>query len=363
MTKDELQGMAAKQLAKCKRYVCQWATGCGKTRVALLFLEEHPGMQCLIVVPEQDNINNWHDEFKKFNVDESNVMIICYASLHKYKDTSWGLLVLDEAPHADTQKRKQILRTMNAEYVLALGAVVDMEEMDSLESVYGPFKKWRVTLDMAIAWGILPGPTITICHLELDDKMPKVWYKGKAYTEKKYYTILENKVSSAVDVYNRNASELNKRKMLSYGNERKRFLGECKQNAAKLLCEELEKNNKRFLCFCSSIKQAQALGGDRAYTSQSKKSMAHLDKFNNHEINSLYVVGKLIEGQNLKDIECGVIVQLGGTERITVQSIGRIMRSDNPVIYVPVFDGTKDDSFLYTLTDNIPDNCIKHYKF
>ena len=91
--------------------------------------------------------------------------------------------------------------------------------------------------------------------------------------------------------------------------------------------------------------------------------MRLLEKFNDHDINSLYVVGKLIEGQNLKDIECGVIVQLGGTERITVQSIGRIMRSDNPVIYVPVFDGTKDDSFLYTLTDNIPDNCIKHYKF
>ena len=91
--------------------------------------------------------------------------------------------------------------------------------------------------------------------------------------------------------------------------------------------------------------------------------MQHLSKFNNHEINSLFVVGKLIEGQNLKDIDCGIIGQLGGTERISVQQIGRIIRSANPVVYIPVFDGTKDDSFLYTVTSNISRDCIKHYKF
>ena len=86
----------------------------------------------------------------------------------------------------------------------------------------------------------------------------------------------------------------------------------------------------------------------------------HLNKFNNHEINSLFVVGKLIEGQNLKDIDCGIITQLGGTSRITVQEIGRVLRSTNPLVYIPVFDGTKDEGFLYTVTSNIPTEYIKH---
>ena len=75
------------------------------------------------------------------------------------------------------------------------------------------------------------------------------------------------------------------------------------------------------------------------------------------------MVGKLIEGQNLKDIDCGIIGQLGGTQRITVQECGRIMRSSNPEIFIPIFDDTKDNSFLYTLTSSIPREYISHYNF
>ena len=320
-------------------------------------------MKCLIVVPEQDNITNWRKEFEKFHVSGEDVTVICYASLHKHTGTHWGLLVLDEVPHMDTEKRIKMLKSVNADHVLALGAVVDKDEMDSLCSVYGNFKNWRIPLNTAINWGILPGPEINVIHLQMDDTLPAHWFNGHAYTEKQMYRILNDKVDSAVAAYNACSNDWNKRKMLKAGNDRKKFLGTCKGMAIRKICDRLESEGKRFLCFCSSIKQAESLGGDRAYTSKSLKSMAHLEKFNNGEINSLFVVGKLIEGQNLVNIQCGVIGQLGGTERITVQELGRIMRSDKPVIYVPVFDGTKDDSFLYTLTANIPDRCIKHENF
>ena len=151
--------------------------------------------------------------------------------------------------------------------------------------------------------------------------------------------------------------------MLRAGNERKRFLGALKEDALRRVCDGLALKKKRFLCFCSSIEQANRIGKDHAFTSETPTSLKLLDKFNNHELDSLFVVGKLIEGQNLKDIEVGVIGQLGGTQRITVQSIGRVMRSPNPVIYVLVFDDTQDNSFLYTLTSSISKEYIKHYKF
>ena len=340
-----------------------WATGTGKSGVALRFLEEHPSMNCLILVPEQNNIENWREEFRKFNVPDDKVTIICYASLHKYIDTKWDFLVLDEVPHMDTDKRMAMLMSVSGDYVLALGAVVDEDEMNSLRFVYGKFDVSRISLEQAIKEGFVPKVQVKVLHMKMDDTAPRYWYKGKAYTEKGYYKILSNKVEAAVGAYNKKANSFNKLKMLAAGSERKRFLGARKEEAIKRVCESLRLHNKRFLCFCSSIEQAEKLGGSHAFTSKSAKASEPLERFNNHEINSLYVVGKLIEGQNLNDIDCGIIGQLGGTHRITVQMVGRILRSQNPIVYIPIFSGTKDDSFLSTVTSNISRDCIKHYKF
>ena len=363
MTRSEYQGLAAHALAKNRRLICQWATGCGKSQVALRFIKDNPWMNVLILVPEQNNIENWRNEFSKFDVPDDHVTIICYASLHKYKNTAWDLLVLDEVPHMDTDKRKKLCESVRGDYILALGAVVDEDEMATLEGVYGKFIVSKISLEKAIELGMLPPPSVYVLHMTLDDTVPCHWLKGRMLTDKQMYDTLNRRVEETVAAYNNNANPFLKNQMLRAGTIRKRFLGSLKEDAMRKICSRLEEKNRRFLCFCSSIPQAEALGGEHAFTSKSAASYKHLERFNNHEINSLYVVGKLIEGQNLKDIDCGVIGQLGGTQRITVQEIGRILRSDKPIIYVPVFDDTKDDSFLYTLTANIPAEYVKHYNF
>lgn len=351
MTRDELQDAAAVRLEKAKRLICQWATGTGKSNIVLKFLRKHPEFNCLILVPEQDNIQNWYDEFIKFDVPYDKVRIVCYASFHKYKDTKWDLLVFDEMPHVDTEKRLAICKAVSGNYVLALGAVITWEERKSIEDVYGKYDLSWISMSKAIEMKILPSPTINVVHLQIP----------KQYRYK--YDELQAKVANAKKAFDKNPAEFNRIRMLCAGSERKRFLGSIKDFVIRELCKNLESKGKRFLCFCSSIKQAEAIGEDHAFTSKTPVSMRLLEKFNNHEIDSLYVVGKLIEGQNLKDIDCGVIGQLGGTHRITVQSVGRIMRSDKPIIYAPIFDDTKDEDFLSTLIDNVPRNCIKHYKF
>lgn len=362
MDRSSIQQQAADKLFLDRRLLCQWATGMGKSNVVLRFLREHP-MPCLILVPEQNNISNWEDEFRKFDVPMEGVAIICYASLHKYEHTHWGLLVFDEAPHADTEKRKRICESIKADYVLALGAVIDEDEKTALEQNYGKFNISVYTLGSAIRFGLLPSPVVVVCHIALDDTVHRHWYARRQLTDKQMYDVFQRKTETAVANYNSSATRFNKQRMLLAGNERKRFLGSLKESAVRRICNYLESKQVRFLCFCSSIAQAESLGGEKAFTSKTPTSAKLLEKFNNHEIDSLYAVGKLIEGQNLNDIQHGIITQLGGTSRITVQSIGRIMRSKNPVIWIPVFDGTKDDSFLYTLTSNIPDDYIKHCKF
>ena len=363
MTKNELQGIAAHRLAKSRRLICQWATGCGKSGVLLRFIKDNPGMSCLILVPEQNNIQNWKNEFAKFGVPDENVVIACYASFKKFVNTVWDILVFDEMPHVDTEKRLAVCRAVRGEYVLALGAVIDREERDSLESVYGKFEKSVISLETAMSYGILPAPRVLVLHMSIDDSVRKYKVDGRICTAKGKYEHLQSLVEKAKKAYNANPTEFMRIRMLKAGNDRKRFLGTLKDNALSKLCSELEAKRRRFICFCASISQAEYIGGEKAFTSKTPRSLKVLDRFNSGGIDSIYVVGKLIEGENLNNIECGVIGQLGGKDRITVQSVGRVMRSDNPVIYVPVFDDTKDIGFLRTLTDNVPESCVKHYKY
>lgn len=362
MTRNDIQRYAASCLATDGRLICKWCTGVGKSGVAIKFIKNFLGIKCLIVVPEKDNIDNWCEEFRKFETSLDNVTIICYASLHKYVNTQWDLIVFDEVPHVDTPLKKSICETITADYVLALGAVVTDEEIQTLESCYGRFIISELPIDRAIELGFLPPPTVYIVHCYLENEKKTCYYKQRKVSPRHKYEMMNQEIEAAKNAYEKNPSSYNRQVLNTLGLNRKRFLGRQKDEIIKWICDNLDKKGRRYICFCSSIKQATELGGiERAYTSKSPKSQKHLEKFNNHEINALFVVGKLIEGQNLNDIECGVLGQLGGTERITVQSIGRVLRSKNPVVYIPVFDNTKDESFLYNVKVNIPTNYIKHY--
>lgn len=362
MTRDEHQNRAVIILESQKRLICQWATGAGKTMVALKFIKKHPG-RTLVFVPESNNIENWEAEFDKFGVSMDSVTIACYASIHKFENTSWNFVVFDEAPHVDTFRRKHFCNSINANYVLALGAKVDDEEKQSLLSVYGYFAEYNIGLTDAIEQGLIVAPTVYIVHTKLDKIKYKHIYRGQTLNAEAYYDILNAKVDKAKEEYENSPSKATHDSLMFAGARRKQFLGKIKEDIIKYLCSNLEQKNRRFICFCSSVKQAERIGKGNAFTSKTPKSMKVLDKFNNKEINSIFVVGKLIEGQNLVGIERGVIGQLSGTERITIQSIGRIIRSANPVIYIPVIDDTKDEDFLRNVTDNIPNEYIKHYNF
>lgn len=358
-----MQDRAVALLEEHKNLMCMWATGVGKSNVALKFLKRHSNMTTLILVPERDNIKNWQAEFKKFDVSVDNVTIACYASLHKFHDSEYDLLILDEAPHINTEKRYDLLSDICAEYVLALGAYMTYEQMDTLKDLYGDFYVYRVGLDDAISKNILPMPHVAVVHMDLDSSSPKFWQDGALLSERGVYNAIERKIEVAKFELERNPSEWNRIKLNQLGSERKRFLGSMKDEAIQRLCNKMDQQGRRYLCFCSSIEQAEKLGGGRTYTSKTPASAKLLERFNSGEINALFVVGKLIEGQNLNNIHCGVLGQLGNSNRITIQSIGRIMRSDKPIVFVTVFDNTKDESFLNTVINNIPDDYIKHYKF
>ena len=133
------------------------------------------------------------------------------------------------------------------------------------------------------------------------------------------------------------------------GSERKAFFAQCKTEAAKKLIKSL--NGKRFVCFTGGITQADEIGKERAI--HGKKTKKHnestLYKFNNKEINDVYLNKMGNEGLNLTDIEVVIIIQLGtgkDDNLSVIQKGGRAMRSMYPEIYILYFKNTKDEEWL-----------------
>lgn len=408
MTTDNripIQNEAFKKLFKYNNLLLKWGTGTGKSRVAILVCEymvesaiETPHI--LIFVAERAHKDNWRKEFIKFLGKERAesvlyyVTIECYASMKKYADTEWNFIIFDECHHLQSEKRQEILGTMEAEYVLALSATPGVKAYDALSWTFGRFEIDEISTQDAIDSEYLPEPRIICIPLELERfkrteliKMPMsskadlsvsdIWSNRwkylrnkKAYakyrvifscTEKEKYEYINKQFEYWKKQYFEDQeNERLKNMWLQWGSRRKRFLGELKTRKAYELIQRLREEKKRFICFCSSIDQAHALGGERAVHSQNKNSPAVIQSFNDKKIDEIFAVGMLVEGVTLTDIEAGIIVQLDGNERQFIQKSGRMYRSENPLIYIFYYKGTRDEEYLQKALEGINEEYVEY---
>ena len=97
--------------------------------------------------------------------------------------------------------------------------------------------------------------------------------------------------------------------------------------------------------------------GDAARTfvvgKTSKENQRLIDSFNAKEINSLFTVGMITEGVNLVDTQISIIIQLDGHLRLFIQKLGRVLRSNYPVVYIFVYKGNQDEIYLNKDLKNI----------
>ncbi len=391
LTREEIQKNAVNLALNNKNIAFQYATGIGKTYISLccisaLELEWNYKPKVLLLIAEKAHKKNWEDEFIKWNFNAENFTIECYASLKKYKDTQWDIILLDEAHRAGSDIRLDIFTTIKTKSLILLSATLQDSILESLSTIYGYIKSDKISLKDAIESKILPEPKVYLLPLTLnstnrsetiiEQRGKKALIKTITCTLKERWTYLNNKAqypNISLEMkctekekydylcvqfeywksqYMKTRQERTKIKWLQLGAQRKRFLGECKTKYAKQLCQNL--NNKyRYICFCNSISQADYLGQDTAIHSENKDSLKVIDKFNEGKINSLFAVSMAQEGLNLKDIEAGIIVQLDGYERAWIQKIGRIFRAKEPIQYIFYFKNTQDEVYLQKVLEGI----------
>ena len=391
MTRDELRVAVLDALKKTKNIALQAATGIGKSKIALDAINEVKAKSILFVVAEVAHIKNWKNEFNKWGFDPFSSAIICYASLKKYRNTSWDVVVFDEAHHLASDLRLEIFDTISAKYRIFLSATLKDSLIYKLEASCGPIKSIKAGLQDAFDNNILPEPKIYLIPMTLDNQVcdqeiVEEW--GKAYarrviecsyrerwtylrnksrypnvtlkikcTQQQKYDYLTEQFNYYKNRYMNTRNEIIKNKWLQFGSKRKVYLGSIKLSVAYDLLQRLK--DKRFICFCTNIEQAEYLGGENAVHSKRRDNADVIQKFNDKEINSLYAVGMLQEGVNLNNIDAGVIIQLDGEERSFIQRFGRTLRADSPEQYIIYYKATRDEEYLKNALENIDKKYIK----
>lgn len=396
MNRRELQNQLLELIDSNKRIAIQWGTGLGKSKASIDLAnyiqdkEKEGNIKVLIVVAETPHKSNWEQELNKWNIKTNDVTIECYASLKKYNNSFWDLIIFDEAHHLGTDLKLDILSTMISDYVILLSATLPDHILQAIEGIFGKFSVSKVTLKQAIEWGILPKPKVFLIPLTLDNttnnciiteewgtknkrkfitctyyerwnylanrtKYPNITLQISC-TQKQKYEYLTEQFEYWRKRFLRTRNEAIKNKWLQTGSKRKRFLGECKTEEVKVLLNKIK--DKRFICFCSSIEQAESFNKHNAIHSKKDNSLEIISDFNNKIIDSLYAVNMLQEGQNLKDIEVGIIVQLDGQERAFVQKFGRSLRAEDPIQFVFYYKDTRDTEYLNNVIEGIDNEYI-----
>lgn len=168
----------------------------GKSRLAVALCNLWEG-RFLILSNSVLTNEQWLKNLKEYNPHlVGRVDLVCYQSLHKVDKDAYTAVFLDEFECALSDKRIEEVEKFKCRLVGMSGSMNndDINEFRRLTS--NKFFYMKITLEMAVNWGILPQPKILNVKLSLDNtKRYLVYHKGKDKSKKN--TIIQFPQASA----------------------------------------------------------------------------------------------------------------------------------------------------------------------
>lgn len=387
MTREEITEQCLSSITKSKCLLTLLSTGVGKTKIAIDCINKicnsHSNVSLLIVVDKKVHIQNWLDEFKKWGgISTDNIKFCCYASLHKYSNNHWDIVVLDECHHVGSELRLQALKTIHIKYnIIGLSATLS----EGLKYWFKHQYKTSIvscTTQDAIESDILPDPTIFLIPLILDNSQYTEEYevnkKDKSapihdfyrniwhYRKSKRHAFLKctkqqylNELNSLVEYYKKKSMSGNiimKNLWLKTCGDRLNFLANAKNTHIKNILSKLK--NYRTITFCTSIAQSEILGKNCIH-SKNKLAQSTLDTFNKNKIKHITACNMVNEGINLYNCKYGIFANINASETIQIQRVGRALRHKSPVLIIPFFKNTREEEIVRKWMGNYNKNLIK----
>ena len=361
-----------------KNILLELATGSGKTKIAIEFLNKRTQGKILIVVPRLVLINTWKDEFAKWNYENllERVTFVTYVSFPKMVG-KWNAVVFDECHHL-SERCRQFVPEVKSDYNLLLSATVGRNLKKEIKSLFPYLRTFMISTRDAIHDNVLPDPKVILIPLTLDNinvnqvivknkgKGNKIvipysmkWhyrsYKGEVEihcTQQQYY----DDMSSEIMWYkNRINNPIMKRIYLHKCGERLKWLSAQKTELTSRILQALD--NERTLTFCSSIVQTKLLG-KYCINSKNKKASEYLEQFNSEKINHITACAMIDEGSNLRNCKIFIFSNLNSSDRLIIQRTGRALRHPEPVIIIPYFRYTRDSEIVKKMCENYNQDLI-----
>lgn len=368
--KEIVNQEAVKLFKEHRHLIIEHPTSSGKgKRVAMCIAECKSLKKWLILVPEIAQIENYKQDLIKHGYEwllkDKIEDIICYASLKNYENVEFNLH-LNEC-HRMSEFRTDVVQTICFDKVISDSATINEEVAERLWQIE-PYHLYKITFEEAIQLKLIPQPIIYLLSIKLDNvnKVFKAKYGKKEVelTALEFYNKLSKDLIYWKDQWDKAHLAWQKNKMLQIAMQRKRFLASQKTEKAKEIIEKLYSQNKRFICFTGSVEQAKQLGGNKTISATigKKENLQVIKDFNNFKTNSIYSCSMAIEGMNFTSMDCGIIVQLDREQRLPIQKIGRMMRSENPEVYIIYVKDSQDEKYLneFLENSNIKKEFIKH---
>lgn len=329
-------------------------TGAGKSKVGIDIINKYKGNWLIVVPTIKLKERGWKDEFTKWNLLKlyNNLNICCYDSLKKEDLNNYNGIILDEV-HNITINNIQPFKNHHVRLKILCLTATEPREDEKKHILYNMIKCpviYRLTLKEAISKGIVAPLNIFVHELQLGtEKIYPVKYKDKITgLEKTFY-------QSELEMYNYINKRLYKKLKPTQFDYlfRAKFIYDSKtktEYAKKLITSIPE--NKRIIIFSQSIKQIEELITEVYH---SKTDDKYYNLFINEKINKLGVVNSLNEGDNIKNLDIGIIVQGNSNPKNTFQRMGRILRKrkdHSAIIHLIILKNTVDETWYQDILED-----------
>lgn len=359
-TKNKIQTEALDAVGDLQKAGIAVSMGVGKTLLGLKHMAKfyHDNARFLIVIPRKKVKATWEEEASKHKHDMmlAHVEFTTYRSLNK-QDKDYDVVYLDEC-HSLKESHKEWLYGFEASGGKILGLtgtypVYKNTEKGRMCNYYCP-KVYEYSTDEAVDDSILNDYKIFIHQLQLDSRTNmEVVLKGKPNfmtSEKKSYDYWNSRVSAANSPKMQQIARIQRMKALQNFPSKEVY-------AASML----KRVTKKTLIFANTQAQADRLC---QYTVHSKNpdSDQNLSLFKKGAILTLGAVEQLSEGQNIPELESGIIMHAYANNKKAAQKIGRFLRlnpDQTAQIHILCYANSIDKEWVTSALDAFDQDKIK----
>lgn len=377
VTRSEIQSLCL-ELQSEQFILLNFCTRLGKTKAALNCIKAMD--KTLVVTPTLFINDNWNKELENYNLD---CKVICYQSLHK-ELSEYDCVVLDEFQHVSPRVQEilnaHLLNNPNLRVICLTGTLPYQQKLYWKRLSKGKGFEWKIDLDTAIRWGIIPAPTIICVGLSLrNDKRVHLYHKGRdknkqnlvvqykskefwdnirrkdinlqiQVTESEWFEMINNDIDYwkklSEDKTNKVPYQIISNMINKLGSDRKKMFSQLKNRYIRKITNHFKLEDKRVVYFCNDIPQTEFIDSNYAVHSKKKGGLKLVEEFNEGIHSKLVACNQLNEGVNLYNVDAAIIVQASLSEVRSNQQSARPLISEFPLIIILYYKGTRDQEYV-----------------